>query len=150
MDSISKYEENREEYEQMDKRSKSYKEYAQWKAAQEAAPTGLGDSIEAFTEATGIKAAVKFLAGEDCGCDKRKKKLNEIFRYSKPECLTEEEYYFLTDFYSTERNSIEGAEQKTLVKIYNRVFRAQKQVTSCGPCLKSTYDQLKQYFDTYQ
>ena len=56
------------------------------KAAQEAAPEGLGDSIEAFTEATGIKAAVKFLAGEDCGCAERKKKLNQLFRYSKPEC----------------------------------------------------------------
>lgn len=150
MDSITKYEENQEYYENLDKRSKEYKTYAQWKAAQEAAPTGLGDSIEAFTEATGIKAAVKFLAGEDCGCDERKKKLNEIFRYSKPECLTEDEYNFLAEFYATQKNTIEGIEQRRLVKIYNRVFRAQKQVTSCGPCLKSTYDQLKQYFDTYQ
>ena len=150
MDSIRKYEENQEYYENLDKRTKEFKAYAEWKAAQEAAPEGLGDSIEAFTEATGIKAAVKFLAGEDCGCDERKKKLNEIFRYGKPECLTEDEYNFLAEFYSVEKNVVSGDEQRMLIKIYNRVFRARKQVTSCGPCLKSTYDQLKQYFDTYQ
>ena len=67
MDSISKYEENEEYYENLDKRTKEYKAYSEWKEAQEASPEGLGDSIEKITEATGIKAAVKFLAGEDCG-----------------------------------------------------------------------------------
>lgn len=51
-----------EYYQALDKRSKEYKE---WKKAQEAAPSGLGDTIEKITEATGIKAVVKFLAGED-------------------------------------------------------------------------------------
>ena len=58
MDSIRKYEEQQEYYEKLDKRTREYKAYAEWKAAQEASPEGLGDSIEAFTEATGIKAAV--------------------------------------------------------------------------------------------
>ena len=65
MDSISKYEENQDYYENLDKRTKEYKSYAEWKENQEAASTGLGDSIEKITEATGIKAAVKFIAGED-------------------------------------------------------------------------------------
>jgi hypothetical protein len=30
---------------------------------------GLGDTIAKITEATGIDKAVKFIAGEDCGCD---------------------------------------------------------------------------------
>jgi len=150
MDSISKYEENKEYYENLDKRTKDYKDYTAWKEAQEAAPEGLGDSLEWFTETTGIKAAVKFLAGEDCGCDERKKKLNAIFRYNKPECLTEQEYNFLAEFYAADRNVISGDEQRMLIKTYNRVFKARKQITSCGPCLKSTYDQLRQYFELYQ
>lgn len=40
---------------------------------------GLGDSIEKFTKATGIKKVVDTVAsvmGKDCGCKKRKEALN--------------------------------------------------------------------------
>lgn len=49
---------------------------------------GLGDTIEKFTSATGIKAAVDATAkavGKDCGCKKRRDKLNEMFPYKKDE-----------------------------------------------------------------
>lgn len=49
---------------------------------------GLGDTIEKFTTATGIKAAVDATAkavGKDCGCKKRRDKLNEMFPYKKDE-----------------------------------------------------------------
>ena len=150
MDSISKYEENQEYYENLDKRTKEYKAYSEWKEAQEAAPQGLGDSIEKITEATGIKAAVKFLAGEDCGCDERKEKLNELFRYNKPECLTEEEYNWLSEFYSSNKNVVTGMEKQQLIKIYNRVFKRNKRLTSCSACMRNIYDQLKSYFEAYQ
>ena len=45
---------------------------------------GLGDTIEKITTATGIKKIVKTvnnITGKDCGCDKRKKKLNKWFPY---------------------------------------------------------------------
>ncbi len=32
----------------------------------------MGDAVEIVTEATGIKSLVKFIAGEDCGCEERK------------------------------------------------------------------------------
>ena len=41
---------------------------------------GLGDSIEKFTKATGIKKVVETL-NSDCGCGKRKDKLNKMFPY---------------------------------------------------------------------
>tara|TARA_R100001369_G_scaffold48135_1_gene74612 strand:+ start:14 stop:172 length:159 start_codon:yes stop_codon:yes gene_type:complete len=48
---------------------------------------GLGDSIERFTKATGIKtlaqATAKFLGKKDCGCNKRKETLNKAFPYKK-------------------------------------------------------------------
>jgi hypothetical protein len=150
MDSIRKYEENQEYYENLDKRTKEYKTYKQWKEAQEAASQGLGDSIEKITEATGIKAAVKFLAGEDCGCEERKETLNKLFRYNRPECLEEDEYNWLAEFFGKQIFSISGVEQRKMLKIYNRVFKANKQVTSCSPCVRSVYDKLKQYFETYQ
>ncbi len=74
-----------------DKRTKAYKD---WKANQEKESQGLGDTIAKVTEATGIKKAVELIAGEDCGCDKRKKTLNKMFPYNKPNCLTQEEHSF--------------------------------------------------------
>ncbi len=43
---------------------------------------GLGDSIEKFTKATGIKKLVDNMPG-DCGCEKRKNKLNKAFPYKR-------------------------------------------------------------------
>ena len=48
--------------------------------------SGLGDSIEKFTKATGIKKIVERAAkaaGSDCGCGKRKDTLNRAFPYKK-------------------------------------------------------------------
>ena len=47
---------------------------------------GLGDTIEKFTRATGLKKAVDVVSkavGKDCGCGKRKDKLNKSFPYKK-------------------------------------------------------------------
>ena len=46
---------------------------------------GLGDSIEKFTKATGIKKVVDTVTkktGKDCGCNKRKENLNRLFPYN--------------------------------------------------------------------
>ena len=43
---------------------------------------GLGDTVAAITMATGIELLVKSLFGENCGCDVRQEKLNEMFPYS--------------------------------------------------------------------
>jgi hypothetical protein len=48
--------------------------------------TGLGDSIEKFTKATGIKTMVDTMSkglNVPCGCEARKGALNKIFPYKK-------------------------------------------------------------------
>ena len=43
---------------------------------------GLGDTIEKFTKATGIKTVVEKVAkatGKDCGCGQRRDTLNRVF-----------------------------------------------------------------------
>lgn len=54
---------------------------------------GLGDTIAKVTNALGIdKVAEKVahLAGKkDCGCNRRREKLNELFPYNKEEDKTE-------------------------------------------------------------
>ena len=49
---------------------------------------GLGDSIEKFTKATGIKKVVDAVSnktGKDCGCSERRDTLNRVFPYNKDE-----------------------------------------------------------------
>ena len=46
---------------------------------------GLGDTIEKITKVTGIKKVVDIVnktTNKDCGCDKRKEKLNKLFPYN--------------------------------------------------------------------
>ena len=112
-----------------DKRSKEYRE---WKKKHAQASEGLGDTVEKITKATGIKKAVKFLAGEDCGCNERKKKLNELFRYKKPECFTESEFDLIKMAVDTKKNKFNPEEQETYKNIYERIFKVKVECTPCS------------------
>jgi hypothetical protein len=112
--------------------------------------SGLGDTIEQITTATGIKAAVDWFSeatGIDCGCDARKEKLNKIFRYRKPECLTKEEYDVIGMLKG--RNVITAAQQTDINKIYNRVFKDNVQPTNCGSCLRGRLQELEALYNAY-
>lgn len=105
---------------------------------------GLGDTIEKITKATGIKWLVK-LMNEDCGCDKRKEYLNEVFAYKlKPRCLTEEELQEYGDFVrnrkfnvltnSTASGNMTNQEIMYVVDSYNSVFQMQVTYPECRSC----------------
>jgi len=129
-----------------DKRSKDYK---QWKAKHAKSSEGVGDTVAKITKATGIEKAVKFLAGEDCGCDERKKTLNHIFPYQKPLCLTEDEYNYL-DTKMGKLNTVTIEEQKHLLGIYNRIFKDNRELTGCGSCfLNGVWKKLERIFKEY-
>jgi len=93
--------------------------------------------VDWFSEATGI----------DCGCDARKEKLNKIFRYRKPECLTKEEYDVIGMLKG--RNVITAAQQTDINKIYNRVFKDNVQPTNCGSCLRGRLQELETLYNAY-
>ena len=104
---------------------------------------GLGDTIAKITEATGIDKLVKFVAGEDCGCEERKEKLNKLFPYVKPNCLTEDEFKTLDEFFSLNTQQVTNIQQRDLVKVSNRVFNRQDQQTSCSSCLRDLVSKLR-------
>jgi len=143
---------DKEYYESLDKRTKEYKD---WKESQEKL---LGDRIEDFTEATGIKKAVetvtKAVGIKDCGCNARKEKINDfhkriksMFIHKQPELLTEEEYVFLTEFFAVNRTRVTAEEQRSVFKVYNRVFNAKKEPTMCPSCYKNVVTKLKKLLD---
>lgn len=51
--------------------------------------TGLGDTIAKVTHAVGLdkvaESVAKAVGKEDCGCNKRREKLNELFPYDTDE-----------------------------------------------------------------
>lgn len=112
---------------------------------------GLGDTIAKVTKATKIDKLVKWIAGEDCGCDQRQAKLNALFPYTtKQNCLVEEEYNWLHNYMSVHRQVISRDEQHKMLEIYNRVFEANKQSSSCGSCVRELYNTLNKLYKAYE
>ncbi len=114
---------------------------------------GLGDTIEQFTEATGIKAGVEKLAqaiGWDCGCDARKEKLNQIFPYKTINCLTEEDYEYLQGWFSQDRYQVSILEQRRLSEVYYNVFNIRLEQTSCDSCWRDYIGQIRKVYLEYK
>jgi len=131
-----------------DKRSKAYRAYkAKFNKQQEKESKGLGDTIAKITKATGIDKAVKAIVGEDCGCDERKETLNKLFKYNNVECLNESEYVRLDKFFKTNTSTIDYLTQKSLLKIYNRVFTKNKMASNCSSCVRRMVTDLRNVYD---
>ena len=134
-----------------DKRTKEYKEWkAKFDVEQAKKPDGLGDVVKSITTATGIDKLVKFVAGEDCGCDERQKKLNDMFNFNKVKCFNEEEFEWLTDFLRVKRGSVNIEQRIKLYEIYNRVFGTKMQNSNCPSCLLTIIRKLDAIFKTYK
>jgi hypothetical protein len=114
---------------------------------------GLGDTIEQITEVTGIKSVVeKFVkaTGVDCNCDKRKETLNKLFPYHKPNCLVEEDYNYLTDFFGRLKDQVSVIDQYKLIDIYFRVFNKKVEHSNCGSCWRDRISELRKVYNEYE
>lgn len=132
-----------------DKRTKQYKE---WVAKYETASEGVGDTVAKITKATGIDKAVKFLAGEDCGCNDRKDTLNHLFPYNKPNCFTEQEFEVLDELFSNinwRLKTLTGEDIKSLYVIYNRVMNTADSPSGCGSCVMGRLNKLERLYKEY-
>ena len=87
---------------------------------------GLGSKIEKITKATGIKTVVdkvSEITGKDCGCDKRKKTLDELYpakgylRPSEYEYVKDTDGESLTSKISAKDTMYVSAIQELLTKI---------------------------------
>lgn len=111
--------------------------------------TGLGDTVEKVLEATGIASVAKFVLGEDCNCEERKKKLNELFPYRNTNCLTEEEYQWLKETNVLTQDTFKPSEQTKLIAIYNRVFNLRQEPTSCASCFRELVFKMQKVYAEY-
>jgi len=106
---------------------------------------GLGDSVEKVLKATGIDKVAKKLLGDDCGCEERKQALNKLYPYSRQ--MTEDEIAIYEEVMSRTKGTITGSDQAILVKIYNKLFNANKKTSSCGSCVQGTLQKLKTVYE---
>jgi hypothetical protein len=116
--------------------------------------TGLGDIVNAVTTVTGIKSLVKLFTpeGEDCGCEERRKKLNELhLRGKQPNCLELDEYSFLKEFFDSNPFEANASQAMRMRTIYARIFRMDvSQVGSCSGCMRDLIKELKAIVGTYE
>ena len=119
----------------------------------------LGYKVEKVFEYTGVKALVKYVFGEECGCDERKENLNllsksikEKLAYaftSKVSPLTLSEYEYLESVIKTNPRVLDVNQQARFLEIYNRVFRATITPTGCQDCWRTIYGNLRQLVKIY-
>lgn len=116
---------------------------------------GLGDSIDKITTATGIKALVKWISGDDCNCNSRQDKLNKMFPYNRkqPLCLNEDEHKWLTDFFTGSKRFPKVEIETRMAHIHARVFQHHHK-SICGKCNKGAVlnryiNEVEQIYKTY-
>ena len=139
---------------ELDKRTKAYKEcletseYQQWKENFEQQNTiKAGDVVEKITKATGIKKVVEAIT-DDCGCDKRKEKLNQ-YQLRTKECPTQQEFEYIKNIIERPSNKLNFEEQKEVVRIYNKVFKRNQKASKCGSCYAGIINALKNEWTKY-
>lgn len=135
-------------------KTKNSKEFEKFKKNHEQGSTGLGDTVEKITKKTGIKKVVDTVfqkLEKSCGCEERKIKLNEMFRYEKPECFNEEDFNVVHEAITTRKNKFTIEEQEKFVDIYTRVFTNLKR-PECTPCSfkNEVYNRLVKVYNTYK
>lgn len=150
--------------EELDKRTKAYKDCIEAseetkevtqeeleEAHEEKFSSGLGDAVAKVTKATGIDKVIKWVAGEDCGCEERQKLLNKLRFRRTPKCFLEAEYNDLTKIFSKHITEIGRDEQKRLVQIEERIFNKRYSGEPCGNCgeMRRIYNDLKEIYDKY-
>jgi len=143
-----------EEPKGVDKRSRQYRQYKEWQknfeAEQSKKPEGLGDVVKSITKATRIDKLVKFIAGEDCGCDERQEILNKKFPFAKIKCLNEDEFNYLSELLKKRIVSINFQQRNRMYEIYNRIFGTKLKNTTCSSCLSNIKKKLEVILKTYK
>ena len=110
---------------------------------------GIGNVVSSVLKATGVNKVVNFIAGEDCGCDERRKKLNALLK-TPTLCLTEDEYNALAEILIMKPNEIGQGGILKMRQTYARIKGIYiGDLGTCGGCMRTLYKNLQVIFSTY-
>lgn len=111
---------------------------------------GLGDAIEAFTEATGIKKLFNLInekIGKDCGCEKRKKQLNKILNWRKMNDDQKQRYMKVAIYAQQNNSNIDPEHQRILNQLYYEIYNQPAPMSSCGSCIATRLCNVRQVYE---
>ncbi len=108
---------------------------------------GLGDLIDKFTQATGIKRATKAIFGDDCGCEDRRKLLNERFRFQAHMTEADRNLWELTLSDWKNWRVISPDVQREALNLWNRSSRPRKRFSRCSPCVRKLFEDLEYLYN---
>ena len=119
-----------------DRRSKEFRLMKEEFASQSVV-NGLGDVLEDIAKVTGIKALVKAVAGEYCGCEERREILNNLLPRGRKQIriMTEEEHIKYGKFIATRKQGrLEADEVKYLMSLYVDIYNRKWRKVRCTSC----------------
>jgi hypothetical protein len=93
---------------------------------------------------------VKAFFGDDCGCDKRKDRLNKMFPYRDIQAMTEEQYTFFKDVLQPAylgHQTLKGKDSDFFYQMYNDIFGKKQKKTKCTSCNKNMYIELLKVYE---
>jgi hypothetical protein len=85
---------------------------------------GLGDTLKKVSKKTGVEKLAKAILGDDCGCEERRKRLNELYSYKLKviNCPSESDIVWYNDF-KVNRTLTPSTEQKNKIsELYANIF----------------------------
>lgn len=120
---------------------------------------GLGDDIEMVLQSKPLKKVTEVIKkaiwkdNEDCGCEERKKLLNELFPRKHIKCMTEQQYKLWEEAKDKfEMNMVKDNELKIIAKLHSELFQ-HKYFEPCR-CDPKTWilwiKQIDEIYNTYE
>jgi hypothetical protein len=111
---------------------------------------GLGDNIAAITKATGIEKVVKTFFGDDCGCEKRRERLNLMFPHQEVKMMDAEQKKFFKEEIMTRYKSGQNLTRHIgdgFYQLYETLIGQKKKKSSCISCNKNMYIKLLKIYE---
>tara|TARA_R100001369_G_scaffold17664_2_gene33069 strand:+ start:89 stop:505 length:417 start_codon:yes stop_codon:yes gene_type:complete len=107
---------------------------------------GLGDTIENLIPDV-VKDIVTKIAGEDCGCGKRKAYLNKRFAYFNP--FNEEDKKLWAEVLAPalHKGVLNRGVQQIVIDLYFRTFQKMSKKTNCGSCVEGRMLELQKAYE---
>lgn len=111
---------------------------------------GLGDTIKSVTDKTGLSKLVKTIFGDDCGCEERREKLNNMFpnfQNIRPFTKDEKKVYESLMPQIEKKQFVNPNQKKGLNILYKAVFDSEAKWSNCGSCNKKTIENLRRVYE---
>jgi hypothetical protein len=107
---------------------------------------GLGDTIENLIPDV-VKDIVTKIAGEDCGCGKRKDYLNKRFAYFQP--FSDKDKKLWEDILAPalHKGQLKSGMQNDVIELYVRTFNKRYKKSNCGSCVEGRMLELQKAYE---